>query len=83
MAAGGGSAAPSAAGPNAALQGVWRTLEVVVPVVPGTASRTFRPEGATSASTYRREGDLLTLTQVRTHAGPSPNPITVKLTRVE
>jgi hypothetical protein len=34
-------AAPSAAEPNAALQGVWRTLEVVVP---GAAGRTFKPE---------------------------------------
>jgi len=139
-----------------AFQGVWRTLEVVVPGGPGAASRTFRPEatlaifhgrhysrvevhaeqprplladqttasadqlratwgpfigeagtfevsgtnmitmqatvakdpaamqhGATSVYTYRREGDVLTLTQVRTHAGPSANPITVKLTRVE
>ena len=136
-----------------ALQGVWRTLEVVVP---GAPARTFRPQatlaifhgrhysrvevhaeqprplltdqanasadqlraawgpfigeagtfalsgtntitmqatvaknpaamknGATSVYTYRREGDVLTLTQVRTHAGPSANPITVKLTRVE
>ena len=39
--------------------------------------------GASSVYTYRREGNLLTLTQVRTHAGPSSNPITVKLTRVE
>ena len=149
----GSGAAPSAAEPNATLQGVWRTLEVVVP---GAAGRTFKPEatltifhgrhysrvevhgeqprpplvdpttasadeiravwgpfvgeagtfelsgnntitmqatvaknpaamekGATSVYTYRREGDLLTLTQIRTHAGPSPNPITVKLTRVE
>ena len=28
--------------------------------------------GASSVYTYRREGDLLTLTQVRTPAGPSP-----------
>ena len=148
----GRSAAPSAAESNAALQGVWRTLEVVVP---GAPARTFRPQatlaifhgrhysrvevhaeqpltpladpssasadqlravwgpfvgeagtfevngneitmqatvaknpaamkkGATSVYTYRREGDVLTLTQVRTHAGPSSNPITVKLTRVE
>jgi hypothetical protein len=40
-------------------------------------------KGATSVYTYRLEGDLLTLTQVRTHAGPTSNPITVKLTRVE
>ena len=136
-----------------AFQGVWRTLEVVVP---GAPARTFRPQatlaifhgrhysrvevhaeqprplladqasasadqlratwgpfigeagtfelsgtntitmqatvaknpaamknGATSVYTYRREGDVLTLTQVRTHAGPSANPITVTLTRVE
>ena len=29
------------------------------------------------------DGNTLTLTQIRTHAGPSPNPITVTLTRVE
>ena len=39
--------------------------------------------GASSVYTYRREGDMLTLTQVRTPAGPSPNPVTVTLTRVE
>jgi hypothetical protein len=148
----GKSAAPSAAEPNAALQGVWRTLEVVVP---GGPARTFRPQatlaifhgrhysrvevhaeqpltrladpssasadqlravwgpfvgeagtfevdgneitmqatvsknpsamtkGAVSVYTFRRDGDTLTLTQVRTHAGPSPSPITVKLIRVE
>jgi hypothetical protein len=37
----GRSAAPSTAEPNAAVQGVWRTLEVVVP---GAAGRTFKPE---------------------------------------
>ena len=135
-----------------AFQGVWRTLEVVVP---GAPPRTFRPEatlaifhgrhysrvevhaeqpltpladpanasadqlraawgpfvgeagifevngneitmqatvsknpsamtkGAVSVYTFRRDGNTLTLTQVRTHAGPSPNPITVTLTRVE
>jgi hypothetical protein len=148
----GRSAAPSAAESNAALQGVWRTLEVVVPGAPG---RTYRPlstlaifhgrhysrvevhaeqpltpltdpssasadqlraawgpfvgeagtfevngneitmqaivsknpsamtKGAVSVYTFRRDGNTLTLTQVRTHAGPSPNPITVTLTRVE
>ena len=147
------TAAPSAAEPNAVLEGVWRTVEVVVP---GAAARTYRPlstlaifhgrhysrvevhaeqprppladpasasadqlravwgpfvaeagtfelsgtntitmqatvamnpaamkHGATSVYTYRRDGDVLTLTQIRTHAGPSSNPITVKLTRVE
>jgi hypothetical protein len=39
--------------------------------------------GASSVYSYRREGNLLTLTQLRTHAGPASNPITVKLTRVE
>lgn len=39
--------------------------------------------GATSAYTYERSGDTLTLTQVRTHAGPVPAPVTVKLVRVE
>jgi hypothetical protein len=148
----GRSAAPSAAEPNAALEGVWRTLEVVVP---GAPTRTYAPlstlaifhgrhysrvevhaehprtpladpsrasadqlravwgpfvgeagtfevngneitmqatvsknpsamtRGAVSVYTFRRDGNTLTLTQVRTHAGPSPNPITVKLTRVE
>jgi hypothetical protein len=40
-------------------------------------------DGAVSVYTYRREGDTLTLTQVRTHAGPAASPVTVKLTRVE
>ena len=40
-------------------------------------------QGAVSVYTYRRDGNTLTLKQVRTHAGPSPNPITVTLTRVE
>ena len=147
------SGTPSAEESTAALQGVWRTLEVTVP---GPVARTFIPgatlavfhgrhysrveihseqprplladpatasadqlravwgpfvgeagtfelsgndvitmratvaknpaamaPGATSVYTYRREGDVLTLTQLRTHAGPVANPITVKLTRVE
>lgn len=151
--AAGRSAAPSAAEPTAAVQGVWRTLEVVVP---GPAGRTFKPDatlaifhgrhysrvevhaeqprpllanpgaasadqlravwgpfvaeggtfemsgsdvitmratvaknpaamrdGASSAYTYRRQGDTLTLTEVRTPAGPSAQPVTVTLTRVE
>jgi hypothetical protein len=149
----GRSAAPSAAEPNAAVQGVWRTLEVVVP---GAAGGSFKPDatlaifhgrhysrvevhaeqprpllvnpaaasadqlrevwgpfvaeagtfelsgsdvitmratvaknpaamrdGASSVYTYRREGDRLMLTQVRTHAGASAQPIMVTLTRVE
>ena len=39
--------------------------------------------GAVSVYTFRREGNTLTLNQIRTHAGPSPNSITVTLTRVE
>ena len=147
------SVTPFAQEPNAALQGVWRTVEVVVP---GAPARTYRPEatlaifhgrhysrveehaeqprpfladqpsasadqlravwgpfvgeagtfelganhvitmqatvaknpaamaqGAVSVYTYRRDGNTLTLTEVRTPAGPSPNPITVTLTRVE
>lgn len=40
-------------------------------------------KGAISVYAFRRDGDTLTLTQVRTPAGPVANPITVKLTRVE
>ena len=149
----GRAAAPSAAEPNAVFQGVWRTLEVVVP---GPAGRTFKPDatlaifhgrhysrvevhaeqprpllgnpaaasadelravwgpfvaeagtfemsgsdvitmratvaknpavmrdGAASVYTFRRQGDTLTLTEVRTPAGPSAQPITITLTRVE
>lgn len=144
---------PSAQESNAALQGVWRTVEVVVP---GSPARTYRPgatlaifhgrhysrievhteqprspladqasasadqlravwgpfvgeagtfelsgnetitmhptvaknpaamaPGASSVYTYRRAGEQLTLTQVRTHGGPSPDPITITLARVE
>jgi len=39
--------------------------------------------GATSVYTYERSGDTLTLTQVRTHVGPVPAPVTIKLVRVE
>jgi hypothetical protein len=146
-------ATPSAEEPDATFQGVWRTLEVVVPAVPG---RTFRPEatlaifhgryysrvevhadqprplladpaaasadqlravwgpfvaeagtfdvngrnlitmratvaknpaamrdGASSVYRYRREGDRLTLTEIRTPAGPSSQPIVVTLRRIE
>lgn len=40
-------------------------------------------KGAASVFTYRRDGSTLTLTQVRTPAGPSFNPATITLTRVE
>jgi hypothetical protein len=39
--------------------------------------------GASNVFTYQRDGDLLTLTQVRSHGGPSRNPITIKLTRID
>jgi hypothetical protein len=39
--------------------------------------------GATSVFTYQRNGDTLTLTQVRTSSGPSAVPVTIKLVRVE
>jgi hypothetical protein len=39
--------------------------------------------GATSVYTYQRNGDTLTLTQMRTHSGPNPAPVTIKLVRVE
>ena len=39
--------------------------------------------GATSVYTYQRSGDTLTLTQVRTHVGPVPAPVAIKLVRVE
>jgi len=147
------SAAPSAAESNAAVQGVWRTLEVVVP---GAGGGTFKPtatlaifhgrhysrvevhaehsrpllanpadasadqlravwgpfvaeagtfemsgsdvitmratvaknpaamrDGVSSVYTYRRQGDTLRLTEVRTPAGSSAQPVTVTLTRVE
>jgi hypothetical protein len=149
----GRTAAPSAAEPNAAVEGVWRTLEVVMP---GAAGRTFKPDatlaifhgrhysrtevhaeqprplladpagasadvlravwgpvvaeagtfemsgsdvitmratvaknpavmrdGAASVYRYRRQGDRLTLSEVRTPAGPSAQPVTVTLIRLE
>ncbi len=39
-------------------------------------------KGAVSIYTYRLDGNTLTLTQIRTHAGPSA-PVTIKATRVE
>jgi hypothetical protein len=54
------------------------TMQATVSKNPSAMTR-----GAVSVYTFRRDGNTLTLTQVRTHAGPSANPITVKLTRVE
>ena len=61
----GRSAAPSAAEPNAAVQGVWRTLEVVVP---GAAGRTFKPD-ATLAIFHGRH-----YSRVEVHA-EQPRPL--------
>ena len=63
----GRSAAPSAAESNAALQGVWRTLEVVVP---GAPARTFKPE-ATLAIFHGRHYSRVEVhaEQPLTHAG--------------
>jgi hypothetical protein len=144
---------PYAQQSTAALQGVWRTVEVVVP---GAPARTYKPDatlaifhgrhysrvevhaeqprpllanaaaasaddlravwgpfvaeagtfevsgtdaltmhatvaknpaamqdGASSVYTYRREGDRLMLTEVRTPAGASAHPVMVTLARVE
>jgi hypothetical protein len=149
----GARATPAADEENAAFQGVWRTVQVVVP---GPEGRTLKPgstlaifhgrhysrvevhsdgprppltdpaaasadqlravwgpfvgeagtfelsgkdvitmqatvaknpavmaQGAVSVYTYRRDGSTLTLTQVRTPAGPAPDAITVTLARVE
>lgn len=151
--AAGRTVTPNAAELNAAVQGVWRTVEVVVP---GPASRTFKPDatlaifhgrhysrvevhaeeprpllanpatasadqlravwgpfvaeagtfelsgsdvitmhaavaknpaamqdGASTAYKYRREGDRLVLTVIRSLAGPSAQPITITLARAE
>jgi hypothetical protein len=39
--------------------------------------------GAVSVYTYERQGNTMTLTQTRTHAGPVRAPVTIKLLRVE
>jgi hypothetical protein len=54
------------------------TMQAIVAKNPAAMAK-----GAVSVFTYRREGDTLTLTQVRGHAGPVSNPVTVTLTRVE
>jgi hypothetical protein len=40
-------------------------------------------KGATSVFTYQRNGDTLTLTQVRTPSGASATPVRVTLVRVK
>ena len=60
------SVTPSAQEPKAALQGVWRTVEVVVP---GAPARTYRPE-ATLAIFHGRH-----YSRVEVHTeGPRPAP---------
>ena len=60
------------------LSGNVMTMQALVAKNPAAMTK-----GATSVYTYQRDGDTLTLTQVRTHVGPSPAPVTVKLVRVE
>jgi len=54
------------------------TMQAVVAKNPSAMAN-----GATSVFTYERSGDTLTLTQVRTPAGPSTNRVTVKLARIK
>jgi hypothetical protein len=54
------------------------TMQAIVSKNPSAMTK-----GAVSVYTFRRDGNTLTLTQLRTHAGPSSNPITIKATRVE
>ena len=60
------------------LRGNVMTMQALVAKNPAAMTN-----GATSVYTYQRSGDTLTLTQVRTHLGPSPVPVTIKLVRVE
>jgi hypothetical protein len=60
------------------LSGNVMTMQAVVAKNPAAMTM-----GATSVYTYQRNGDNLTLTQVRTHLGPNPAPVTIKLVRVE
>ena len=68
----GRNAAPSAAEPNAAVQGVWRTLEVVVP---GAAGGTFKPT-ATLAIFHGRH-----YSRVEVHAEQRGPSWAIRLTR--
>lgn len=54
------------------------TMQATVAKNPGAMMN-----GATSVFTYERHGDTLTLTQVRTPAGPSANPVAIRLARIE
>ena len=60
------------------LSGNTLTMQAMVAKNPAA----MRP-GAPSVYTYRRLGELLTLTQVRSAGVPSPNPVTITLSRVE
>jgi len=54
------------------------TMQAMVAKSPAAMTK-----GATSVFTYQRNGDTLTLMQVRTPSGPSAVPVTIKLVRVE
>jgi hypothetical protein len=60
------------------LNGNAVTMQALVAKNPAAMTK-----GATSVYTYQRNGGTLTLTQVRTHLGPSAAPTTIKLVRVE
>jgi hypothetical protein len=60
------------------LRGNEVTMQALVAKNPAAMTK-----GATGVYTYQRDGDTLTLTQVRTHAGPSAVPTTIKLIRIE
>ena len=54
------------------------TMQAIVAKNPSAMTK-----GAVSVFNYRRDGNTLTLTQVRTPAGSNSNPVTITLTRVE
>ena len=72
-------------GPFVAEAGTFEVTDTNVVTMQATVAKNpaAMTPGAASVYTYRREGDLMTLTQVRTPAGPMSNPITITLTRVE
>lgn len=60
------------------VEGNKLTMQALVAKNPSAMAK-----GATSVYTYERNGDRLTLTQVRGPAGPITNPVTVTLLRIE
>lgn len=60
------------------MKGNETTQRVLVAKAPGL----MQPD-AFYVMSFKVDGDTLTLTQVRNNAGPFPNPVTFKLTRVE